>query len=129
MKKVLIVAREGIIREDISEIMAVLRDFNIECFSTPHKEAIDAFKNVNPDAIIICDYAENWGSKGFETFQRFSRMIDVLKTPIIRIGLEAGSRRMHGYIRFPDYPEGRFSRKEFQKKVENFRDELKSHLM
>lgn len=50
-KKVLIIAREGIIREDVQNIVTVLRSLDVEYFFTPHKEALDAFKRCNPDTI------------------------------------------------------------------------------
>lgn len=125
-RKVLVVVQEGKLREDMPSIMAVLRENkDIECFTSPHEKAFSAFDKINPEIIIVCDYADHPNAKGFQTYQNFSRYIAALKKTIIRIGIGAGvGDFMRGYMIYPSS----FASVRSSKKIEHFCAELRSYI-
>ena len=48
-------------------------------YYSPHEKAFSAFDKINPEIIIVCDYADHLNAKGFQTYQNFSRYIAALK--------------------------------------------------
>lgn len=107
MKKVLIVAKDGAIRD---LLRLVCEKMNFEGIATDHAEALNAFLSEEPTAVVICDYEERCDKKEFKGAETFK---DIKNSATNEIVLRLGFSKFD----YADYLQMPFDLKELEKKL------------
>jgi len=97
MKKILVVAKDEIIRETLK---LVCEDMKYGVIAVDHENALSAFLTEEPVAVVICDYEEKGDQKYFAGMQTFK---DIKNSATNEIILRLGFSKLNhaDYLQLP----------------------------
>lgn len=104
MKKILVVAKNEIIRESLRLVCAGMK---LNVILTDHADALTVFLTEEPAAVIVCDYAEKGGEEGLQTFKDVKS--STTKEVVLRLGFSK--------LDYSDYLQMPLNLKELKKKL------------
>jgi DNA-binding NtrC family response regulator len=105
MKKILVIAKDEVIRETLR---LALKGMKFEGIAVDHADALSAFLTEEPAAVVVCDYNEKLKeSKGVETYK------DIKNSASDELVLRVGFPKLD----YADYLQMPFDLKELKKKL------------
>lgn len=82
--KVLVFAEDATERQQIRDVVLEALQGEGKCNMTPHKEADEICRRLQPDLVVVCNYSEEGEGNGFATYQALKSIMS--EEDMIRVG-------------------------------------------